>query len=50
MAAPLPIPSGGKLSLDSKYKLLSGYEMPVLGYGVSLQNTRYSLLDVVYLS
>ena len=24
------------LNIDTKYKMLSGYEMPALGYGVSL--------------
>ena len=28
-------PSMAALSIDSKYKMLSGYEIPVLGYGVS---------------
>ena len=27
-------PSMAALSIDSKYKMLSGYEIPVLGYGV----------------
>jgi hypothetical protein len=27
-----------KLDLNSKYKMLSGYEIPVLGYGVSLHS------------
>ena len=29
-----------KLDLQSKYKMLSGYEIPVLGYGVSSQIQR----------
>lgn len=29
-------PSMATLNINSKYKMLSGYEIPVLGYGVSL--------------
>ena len=29
-------PNMAALKINSKYKMLSGYEIPVLGYGVSL--------------
>ena len=32
-------PSMAALSIDSKYKMLSGYEIPVLGFGVSLSES-----------
>lgn len=33
-----------QLTLASKYKMLSGYEIPVLGFGVSRQNYQLRIL------
>ena len=34
------------LTIDSKYKMLSGYEIPVLGYGVSPAESTQATADV----
>ena len=39
-------PSMATLNIDSKYKLLSGYEIPVLGYGVCILEYSYAITDV----
>ena len=39
-------PNMAALSLSSKYKMLSGYEIPVLGYGVSPLESIQAIIDV----
>ena len=34
------------LNINSKYKMLSGYEIPVLGYGVSPLHSLEAITDV----
>ena len=39
-------PSMAALNINSKYKMLSGYEIPVLGYGVSPLHSLEAITDV----
>lgn len=39
-----------QLSLQSKYKLMSGHEIPVLGYGVSYPSDGHSIANMPLLT